>query len=178
MGLSTSELLQVLQQMHPSWDQRALAARVKYFTRDGWPSDAVRAGRGSRLLLGADDIMKLVFVMELLDASVPPTPAREMVEEGWRELRFALASSWNERATRTAALPVIVHASADDAASRVAIAATADEVRRWLAGRDEFRWLLLLDAARVAKSLDRALREVLAPSSLRALTALIDDWTR
>jgi hypothetical protein len=177
MELDTKGLLDLLQQLHPSWAQRSIDGRLKYFMRQGWPSPAVAAGRGAKVRLGVDDVMKFALLMELLDAMVPPGPAAAMIDASWADLRTGLAGAWVERADRQSALPIVLHMrSAEDGVSGTVVVGTNDGVRQWLNGEGAGRWLLLLDSARLIRSLDKALVETMTPVAARRFASSMDEW--
>lgn len=180
MDIDTKALLAVLSHMHPAWEPRVLDSRVKYFMRQGWPSPAVTAGRGLKVRLGVDDVMRFVLVHELLDAMVPPGPAAAMIDASWTDLRAALAGVWRERGTRTAALPILVRMRSVDAddgdGGGTAVAATGDDVRRWLGGHGGSRRLLVLDAMRLIRGFGAAVVDTMAPQLARSFVAAVDEW--
>lgn len=180
MEIDTKGLLALLSHMHPAWEPRVLGSRVQYFMRRGWPSPAVTAGRGLKVRLGVDDVMRFVLVHELLDAMVPPGPAAAMIDASWTDLRIALAGVWTERGTREAALPILVRVRTvdgdDEDGGGTAVAATGDDVRRWLGGQGGSRWLLVLDAMRLIRGFDAAVVDTMAPQFRRSFVAAVDEW--
>lgn len=178
MEIDTKGLLALLSHMHPAWEPRVLGSRVQYFMRRAWPSPAVTAGRGLKVRLGVDDVMRFVLVHELLDAMVPPGPAAAMIDASWTDLRTALAGAWSERGTREAALPILVRMRSTNGAdgNGTTVAATSDDVRRWLGGQGGSRWLLVLDAMRLIRGFDAAVVDTMAPQFRRSFVAAVDEW--
>lgn len=107
MDLGFGEMEKLIAALHPSVKSSVIAARLKYFQREGFPSEELNVGTGGRASFGVTSLWKLVVVFELLSLGYAPAMASSLVRTRWPHVHGALSSAWAARA-QARSLPTLL----------------------------------------------------------------------
>ena len=94
MAFGFGQLVDLLRSLHPAAERSALAARLKYFQREGFPSSDINVGTGARTSYDAEPFWQVVVVFELLRFGLPPALAMDLVRRAWPELAPTIGKCW------------------------------------------------------------------------------------
>ena len=74
--------------------ERPLVGRLKYLRGMDFPSPVAK-GRGSKAVLGLDDLVQTLFALELMHAGMAPTRAIRVLRTDWTMAKGAIAYGWS-----------------------------------------------------------------------------------
>lgn len=74
--------------------ERPLLGRLKYLRGMDFPAPAAK-GRGTKALLGLDETVQTLFVLELMHAGTAPTRAIRIMRTNWANVKAAIAYGWS-----------------------------------------------------------------------------------
>jgi hypothetical protein len=176
--LGYGRLAAVIGGLHPGVGANVIGARFKYFQRSGFPSDAMRVGKGWRVAYGVDDCMRLVFAFTLLSAGVFPAAAMELTTAEWAKIRRRLSEAWSEPGRKHALLVFVRLDGLGGGEGHGAIApGTQDQLNDWLSGeRGEDVSTTMLDAVRLAAKLREAVRKACPEREAAGWLEAADRW--
>lgn len=73
---------------------RPLVGRLKYLRGMGFPSPVAK-GRGTRAVLGLDEMVQTLFALQLIHAGVAPTRAIRTLRTDWATVKSAIGYGWS-----------------------------------------------------------------------------------
>ncbi len=146
--------------------ERPLVGRLKYLRGMNFPSPVAK-GRGSKAVLGLDDLVQTLFALELMHAGMAPTRAIRVLRTDWTMAKVAIAYGWSrangigpaKRPLRTLMLApsVLSELGSDDRADeplREAVGVlSATELSKLQTRGDAPRRLLMIDTQAFAVAL-------------------------
>ena len=98
MHLEFAATQDLLSQVFSGVGENVIYARLKYFQREDFPSEAVSVGSGLRATFDIEDLWRLILAFELLDLSSPPAQAMAICRgRHWEVCKAGLREAWRRR---------------------------------------------------------------------------------
>lgn len=91
---NVATLERIAEQMAGASGERPLVGRLKYLRRMNFPTQVIK-GRGKKAVLGLDDVMQILFALELIHAGTSPTRAMRIMRTDWTIVKKAIAYGWS-----------------------------------------------------------------------------------